>query len=222
MWFALSPTRTSMNPKWRRPGRRQWKYFDRSEARRMGETLERKEAVALVRQKVSHENLVKHMLAAEPIMAALADRLHEDSPRWALAGLVHDLDVEETAETLEEHGRRSVEWLREAGLSDEEVLQAVLAHNPANGAQVSSIMDRALFAADPLTGLITAAALIRPEKKLEFVKLKSLKKRYKEPSFARGARREDIATCTELGIPLEEFLEDGLEAMKSISGDLGL
>src|SRR5665811_1461709 len=92
----------------------------------------------------------------------------------------------------------------------------------ANGAQVSSIMDRALFAADPLTGLITAAALIRPEKKLEFVKLKSLKKRYKEPSFARGARREDIATCTELGIPLEEFLEDGLEAMKSISGDLGL
>jgi len=188
----------------------------------MGETLDRKEAVALVRQKVSHENLVKHMLAAEAIMAALADRLHEDRPRWALAGLVHDLDVEETAETMEEHGRRSVEWLREAGLSDEEVLQAVLAHNPANGAQVSSIMDRALFAADPLTGLITAAALIRPEKKLEFVKLKSLKKRYKEPSFARGARREDIATCTELGIPLEEFLEDGLEAMKSISGDLGL
>src|SRR5665811_576487 len=85
----------------------------------MGETLDRKEAVALVRQKVSHENLVKHMLAAEAIMAALADRLHEDRPRWALAGLVHDLDVEETAETMEEHGRRSVEWLREAGLSDD-------------------------------------------------------------------------------------------------------
>lgn len=184
--------------------------------------MDRTEAITLVRQKVSNENLVKHMLAAEAIMTALAEILHADRERWALAGLVHDLDGEETAEKMEVHGQKSVEWLREAGLSDEDVLQAVLAHNPANGSQVSSTLDRALFAVDPLTGLIAAAALIRPEKKLEPVKLKSLKKRYKEPSFARGARREDIATCEELGLSLEDFMETGLGAMKSISGDLGL
>lgn len=83
-------------------------------------------------------------------------------------------------------------------------------------------MDRALYAGDPLTGLITAAALIRPEKRLEPVELKSLKKRFKEPSFAKGARREDMMTCTELGIDLEEFLAIGLTAMKEISDDLGL
>ena len=83
-------------------------------------------------------------------------------------------------------------------------------------------MDRALFAADPLTGLVTAAALIRPEKQLSLVTVKSLKKRFKEPSFARGARREDMATCEELGIPLDEFLGLGLEAMQGISDELGL
>jgi uncharacterized protein len=83
-------------------------------------------------------------------------------------------------------------------------------------------MDRALFACDPLTGLITAAALIRPERKLELVTVKSLKKRFKEPAFARGARREDMLTCAELGLELEEFLLIGLEAMQGIDDDLGL
>ena len=83
-------------------------------------------------------------------------------------------------------------------------------------------MDRALFACDPLTGLITAAALIRPEKRLEPVALKSLQKRFKEPSFAKGARREDMLTCTELGLELDEFLAIGLDAMKEIADELGL
>ena len=184
--------------------------------------MDRESALRLVRERVPNENLVYHMLATEAVMAALADRLGADRERWALAGLVHDLDVAETADRMEVHGRRTVEWLRAEGLTDEDVLDAILAHNPANGSRITTTMARALFAADPLTGLVTAAALIRPEKKLEAVQLKSLKKRFKEPAFARGARREDIQTCEVLGIPLEEFLAIGLEAMKSVAGEIGL
>jgi uncharacterized protein len=184
--------------------------------------VNRDDALQLVRARVQNENMVKHMLAAEAIMGALAQRLGEDEESWRLAGLLHDLDAEETAESMEIHGVLTVQWLRESGIRDEAVLHAIAAHNSANGSCIESRMDRALFACDPLTGLVTAAALIRPEKKLGLVELKSLKKRFKEPSFAKGARREDILTCTELGIDLDEFLALGLEAMKEISDDLGL
>jgi len=184
--------------------------------------LNREEALRLVQKYVTNENLVRHMLAAEAIMAALARRLGGDETQWRLAGLLHDLDAEETAEHMEVHGRLTVERLREAGFNDEEVLQAILAHNPGNGSVIASPMDRALFACDCLTGLITAAALIRPEKKLEPVTLKSLKKRFKEPAFAKGARREDIMTCSELGLELDEFLDLGLQAMKGVADELGL
>ncbi len=184
--------------------------------------MNRQRALELVREKVQNENLVSHMVAAEAIMGALAKRLGGDEERWRQAGLLHDLDVEETTENMELHGVLTVQWLRQAGYDDEEVLQAILAHNPANGSSVESPMDRALFACDCLTGLVTAAALIRPEKRLAPVELKSLKKRFKEPSFAKGARREDIMTCSELGIELEEFLAIGLEAMKEVADDLGL
>lgn len=184
--------------------------------------MDRETALRLVRERVKNENTVRHMLATEAIMGALAARLGEDVARWRLAGLLHDLDVEETVNHMERHGVATVEWLREAGLDDEEVLQAIAAHNPANGATVGAKMDRALLACDPMTGLITAAALIRPEKQLELVTLKSLKKRFKEPAFARGARREDMLTCEELGLELDEFLAIGLEAMQGIHEELGL
>jgi predicted hydrolase (HD superfamily) len=170
--------------------------------------MDRDLALSLVRERVSNQNLVKHMLAVEAIMGALAERLGGEEHRWRLAGLLHD--------------SRTVEWLRAAGLQDEEVLQAILAHNPGNGSTVGSAFDRALFACDCLTGLITAAALIRPEKKLELVTLPSLQKRFKEPSFAKGARREDIMTCSELGVELDEFLDLGLKAMQEVSDALGL
>lgn len=184
--------------------------------------MTREEALALMTSRVNADNLVKHMLATEAVMGALARRLGEDEQRWRLAGLLHDLDVEETAEIMEVHGLRTVAMLRQAGLDDEAVLQAIAAHNPANGTAVGCPMDRALFACDPLTGLITAAALIRPEKRLELVALKSLKKRFKEPSFAKGARRDDMLTCAELGMELDEFLAIGLQAMQEVSDDLGL
>jgi putative nucleotidyltransferase with HDIG domain len=184
--------------------------------------MNRDDALRIVEAHVENENLVKHMLAAEAIMGALAERLGEDEETWRLAGLLHDLDAESTADSMEMHGVLTVQWLREEGLEDEAVLHAIAAHNPGNGSVVESCMDRALYAGDPLTGLITAAALIRPEKRLEPVELKSLRKRFKEPSFAKGARREDMMTCTELGINLEEFLAIGLAAMKEISNDLEL
>jgi len=184
--------------------------------------VDREQALQLVRERVKNENLVNHMLATEAIMGALARRLGGDEERWRLAGLLHDLDVEETAESMEVHGNTTVQWLREAGLDDEEILQAIRAHNSANGSSIGCSMDRALFACDCLSGLVTAAALIRPEKKLAPVELKSLKKRFKEPSFAKGARREDIMTCSELDLELEEFLAIGLDAMKEVADELGL
>lgn len=184
--------------------------------------MNRDQALSLVQERVANDNLIKHMLAAEAIMGALAERLGADRHKWRMAGLVHDLDSEETAEQMQEHGIKAVARLRAAGLQDEEVLHAVLAHNPDNGSSVDSPMDRALFACDCLTGLITAAALIRPEKKLALVTLQSLQKRFKEPSFAKGARREDIMTCSELGLALDEFLDLGLTAMQEASDELGL
>jgi putative nucleotidyltransferase with HDIG domain len=184
--------------------------------------VNREEALALVRERVQNENLVNHMVAAEAIMGALARRLGGDEERWRLAGLLHDLDVEQTADSMETHGNLTVQWLREAGLADEEVLQAIRAHNSSNGSIIQSEMDRALFACDCLTGLVTAAALIRPEKRLAPVELKSLRKRFKEPCFAKGARREDILTCADLGLDLDEFMQIGLEAMKEVADELGL
>jgi uncharacterized protein len=184
--------------------------------------MNRDQALALVRGHVTNENLVNHMVAAEAIMGALAARLGGDEERWRLVGLLHDLDVEQTVEDMPVHGTVTVKLLREAGLDDEEVLHAILAHNADNGSTVDTTMDRAMYAADCLTGLVTAAALIRPEKRLALVELKSLKKRFKEPSFAKGARREDIMTCDQLGLDLEEFLAIGLEAMKEVADELGL
>lgn len=184
--------------------------------------MTREEALVLLRERVANPNLISHMLATEAIMGALAVRLDEDEGRWRLAGLLHDLDAEETADRMDVHATLTVAWLREAGLDDEEVLHAISAHNPGNGSTIGTRMDRALYACDPLTGLVTAAALIRPEKRLEPVALKSLQKRFKEPSFAKGARREDMLTCSELGLELDEFLSIGLDAMKEIADELGL
>jgi predicted hydrolase (HD superfamily) len=119
------------------------------------------------------------------------------------------------------HSKLGADLARELGAS-EAMAHAVLCHNQAHGIPPETRLDKALFCADPLTGLITAAALVRPDKKLAGVEVKSLKKKFKEKSFAAGASREQIAQCTELGIELEEFLELGLGAMKGIAPSLGL
>jgi len=184
-------------------------------------TPDRAPVLAEVEARVANENLRRHMFAAEAIMRALAVRLGEDPCVWGLAGLGHDLDAEETEEDFRRHGAVAAETLRGLGLPDEAV-HAVAAHNPDTGVAATERTDIALIAADQLSGLITAAALVRPDKDLAGVKLKSVRKRYREGAFARGVDRESIARCEELGLELDEFFALGLEAMQGVAPELGL
>jgi len=183
--------------------------------------MNREEAVDSIEVNVENRNLIKHMLATEAIMRVLARKLGEDEEEWGLTGLVHDIDVELTGGDMATHGKLGADLVREMG-AGEAMVKAVLCHNEAHGIPRETKLDKALFCADPLTGLITAAALVRPDKKLAGVELKSVRKRFKEKSFAAGASREQIGTCSELELGLEEFIELGLEAMKGIAEDLGL
>lgn len=183
--------------------------------------IARDAAFTLVAERIPNRNLVNHCVATEIIMEALARRFEladVDVERWALSGLLHDLDYAETAEDFERHGIVTAELLGDE--VDEEMRHAILAH--ADKAPRESDFDRALFAADPTTGFIVAAALVRPDKSLEAVEVRSLLKRWKEKAFARGASREQMAACEELGLSREEFLTLALEAMQARAGEIGL
>ena len=184
-------------------------------------SVSRDAVLAAVQGRVENINLRRHMLATEAIMRAVAVRLGEDPDVWGLAGLGHDLDVEQTEADFTRHGAVAAETLRDLGLA-EEAVHAVAAHNPDTGVVAESAFDVALIAGDQLSGLITAATLIRPDKDLAGVKLKSVRKRFREGAFARGVDRDSIARCSELGLELDEFLALGLEAMQAIAPDLGL
>ncbi len=183
--------------------------------------MTRQEALDTVRANVENENLVKHMLATEAIMRALARRFGEDEEEWGLTGLLHDIDVELTEGDMNSHSKLGADLVREMGAS-ETIAHAILCHNETHGVPRETKLDKALFCADPLTGLITAAALVRPDKKLAGVEARSVKRRFKEKSFAAGANREHMASCSELGLELDEFLELGLKAMQGIAKELGL
>ena len=183
--------------------------------------MKREEALSSIEANVENKILIKHMLATEAIMRALARRLGEDEDEWGLTGLLHDIDVELTGGDMNTHSKLGADLVREMDAS-EVMAKAILCHNEAHGVPLETKLDKALFCADPLTGLITAAALIHPDKKLENLEAKSVKKRFKEKSFAAGASREQIATCSELGFELDEFFALSLEAMKGIAEELGL
>jgi putative nucleotidyltransferase with HDIG domain len=183
--------------------------------------ISRDEAMALVEERIPQRNLVNHCVAAEVIMGALARHLGKcdaEVAAWELAGLLHDLDYAQTAEDPARHGLLTAEMLE--GLVDERIVHAILAH--ADKAPRESEMDKALWCADPTTGFIVAAALVRPEKDLAGVQLKSLKKRWKESSFAKGASREQMAGCEALGMERDDFLQLALEAMQARAADVGL
>ncbi len=178
-------------------------------------------ALSKIQESVHNENTIKHMLAAEAIMRALARRLGQDEDLWGLAGLFHDVDVELTNGDMSTHSRVGAQMAQELGLHPE-VAQAILVHNEAHGQPRLTLLDKALYCADPLTGLITASALVRPDRSLAGLSPDSVAKRFKEKRFAMGASREQIATCSELGLELDEFLAQGLEAMQGIAVELGL
>ncbi|NLW17957.1 MAG: HDIG domain-containing protein [Firmicutes bacterium] len=183
--------------------------------------MKRDTALALVQKHVKNRNLIKHMLAVEVIMEALAKHLGEDPEKWGLAGLLHDIDYDKTADSPEQHSMIGADMLAELGVAPD-IVYAVRVHNEVHGLPRNTLLDKALYAADPLSGLIVAAALIHPERKLAAIDVPFLINRFHEKSFARGASREQIETCTELGLSLEEFMGLALRAMQAISTELGL
>lgn len=184
--------------------------------------MNREQALQQVAKRVKNTNLLKHMYAAEAVMRGLARRLGGDEEKWALAGLLHDIDYEETAKEPEQHSLAGAKILEELGV-DRDIVYTVLVHNPAHGLERRSLMDSALHIADPLTGLVVAAALIHPDKKLAAIDPQFILNRFGEKQFARGANREQISLCAqELGLDLEEFIAIGLRAMQEIAPELGL
>lgn len=181
--------------------------------------LERTHALELVKKHIRTRNLLKHMLATEAVMKGLARRFGEDEKSWGLCGLVHDIDYDKTSDKPEEHGLIGAEILRECGFPSE-ILQAVKAH--AGQSQRESLMDKALYASDPLTGLIVASALIHPDKKLKSIDEGFVVNRFGEKGFARGANRDAMKSCEDMGLTLEQFIGIGLNAMQEMDSELGL
>jgi len=188
----------------------------------------RDEVLDLIRTHVTNANIVKHMLALEAVMGSLFNRLQptDGSTRdeWQLAGLLHDGDYCEGV-SMDKQGIQIAVWAKEAGINlSDRVVHAMAAHNWTNTkVEPQNLMDWSIFCADSLTGLIVASALVIPTKKLADVKVSSVLKRFREPAFARGTRREDIALCQDkLGLSLEDFVSLSLSAMQSVSTKIGL
>jgi len=183
--------------------------------------ISREESFELLNKYLKTENLIKHSLAVEAILKETANRLNKDEELWMLTGLLHDLDYEFTKDKPEKHSTITVQIL--GGLIPEDATNAIKAHNYQHTLQVpETSLDKSLIAADAVSGLIIAAALVMPSKKLSDVELKTLIKKFKDKSFAAGCNRKRIELCEDMGIELNEFLELSLNALKNIADKLGL
>lgn len=187
--------------------------------------MDREKALALLNEYVKTDHIRTHSLAVEAVMRALARRLApEDVDLWGIAGLLHDLDEDVCGwrEDMSKHGPMTVEILKEHDFGNEEMYNAILAHNLENGKKITNAFENALYAADPISGFINAITLVYPDKKIASVKVKSIVKRMKETRFAAGANREAMWSIEDIGIPFPEFAELALNAMREISDELGL
>jgi predicted hydrolase (HD superfamily) len=183
--------------------------------------LSHQEALALMQQKIQNENLRRHMLAAEAVMRGLARHLGRDEELWGLIGLLHDIDLEEIGSDPKLHADTAARWLE--GKLPQEALSAIRAHNgEALGITRQTELEHALAACETVTGLVMAAALVLPSKKLAELKPKSVLKRMKEPRFAAGVNRDIVRECEKIGVPLEVFVEIAVRSMQAISNELGL
>jgi putative nucleotidyltransferase with HDIG domain len=183
--------------------------------------MERKEALSIVQDYVKNENLIRHMLAVEAAMRFYADKFGEDQDTWGMTGLLHDFDWE-IHPTLAEHPLAGAPILRDRGVP-EEIVRAVLSHADHIGIPRQTHMEKALFACDEITGLITAVALVRPSHSLSDLESSSVKKKWKDRAFAAGANREEIAEAAqEFEIDLWEHVGNVILAMRSIAPELGL
>jgi len=178
----------------------------------------RDEILDSIHGNIQDKNMIRHMLATEAIMQALAKKLGEDEEEWGITGLIHDIDVELVEGDMSSHSKLGADIAQELG-ANETMVHAILCHNEAHGIPRETKLDKALFCADPLSGLITAAALVRPDK-LSGLTTKSVMKRFREKSFASGVNREQVAQCQEIGLELEDFIGLGIEAMQGIASEL--
>lgn len=187
--------------------------------------MNRDQAIEMLNEYVTTPHIIKHSYAVEAVMRALAAKLEPGSEDvWGLAGLLHDLDNDlvDWRSDMGLHGPRTVEILRERGFGNEALYHAILAHNPANGSKIETTFDRAIYAADPITGFINAIALVYPDKKVSSVKVKSILKRMGETRFAAGANREAMWSIEQLGIEFPDFAELALRSMCEIADILEL
>ncbi|MEM2896442.1 MAG: HDIG domain-containing protein [Candidatus Bathyarchaeia archaeon] len=183
--------------------------------------LKREDAIKLIEEKLLKKNFIYHSLAVGALMKSLARFLNEDEEKWELVGLLHDIDFEITEKNPESHGTLAEGMLKD--LVSEEIIRAIKSHNfEATQVLPNSAMEKALIACDAISGLLVACALVMPSKKIAEVKLQTVIKKFKDKDFARGASRDRILFCENLGIPKERFFEISLNTLKSIGEKMGL
>jgi uncharacterized protein len=181
--------------------------------------MDREAALALVKEKTEKETTVRHLVSVEGLMRRLGRHFGEDEDLWAMAGLFHDLDQDQTHDDLQRHGYLSAEWLREAG-ADERVVNAALAH--AHPEYQTDLMSKAIVHADALAGFLVACALVRPEKATG-MKVSSVRKKLKDKAFAPGVARDDINdVASGIGLDLDTFLGLGIEGLQLVAAEIGL
>jgi uncharacterized protein len=187
--------------------------------------MTRDEALTLMKSWTTNQNLVKHMLAVESIMASLANKFSEDEEKYRIVGILHDMDYEKMKDTPEKHPFVAVETLEKMNV-DKTIIQAVKVHAWGWRPEIpepASKLEWSIYTCDELSGLITACALVRPDKQLSSVTVESVMKKFPQKSFAAGAKRENIMYCeSKLGIKIDEFVGIALIAMQGIHTELGL
>lgn len=181
----------------------------------------RDDAWKLLNEYTQSASLIKHALAVEAAMRAYARKYGEDEELWAVTGLIHDFDYEQHP-TLDEHPMAGIAILRQLGWPDE-IIVAIQGHAPYLGVPRTTLMDKSLWAVDELTGFVAACALVRPDKNVANLTVKSVKNKWKDKAFARAVNRQDIEQgAAELGVPLEEHIGFVIEALKPAAVELGL
>ncbi|HCP61844.1 MAG TPA: phosphohydrolase [Actinobacteria bacterium] len=176
-------------------------------------------ARALARDKTEKETTYRHLVSVEGVMRRLGQHFGEDEDRWALTGLFHDLDQDQTGDDMAKHARLAAGWLEEAGV-EPAVINGVLAH--AHPEYQTDLMSKAIVAADAVAGLLVAAALVRPERATG-MKVSSVKKKLKEKAFAPGVNRDEIRQAEDrLGLSLDEFISLGIEGLQLVAADIDL
>ncbi|MFW6196868.1 MAG: HD domain-containing protein [Thermoplasmatota archaeon] len=183
--------------------------------------ITKEKALNMIDENIDTENLKKHTWAVGQIMKRLAEELNRDEKKWEILGLVHDLDFEETKDNPENHALKSAEMVE--GMVPDDVVRAIKSHNHKHtNVEPESDMENALIAADAVSGLVVATALVMPNSKLEEARPESVEKKFDDSSFAKNIDRDRILYCEKIGMERDDFLELSLYALQDIDDKLGL